>query len=145
MKTRNERTGWRDLGLSARHREWGWDCPAIDIDFLEYDRGKAVALIEYKHEKARQQKPSHPSFRALVDLADRASLPCFAVRYAVDFSWFVVVPLNGIAKDELSERVKMTEDQYVHFLYRLRGRIFPEHVKDNLRNLRQMTLAETSA
>jgi len=48
-EVRPERTGWRDLELSKRHRQWGWDCPGIDLDFLflEYDRGKAVAIVEY--------------------------------------------------------------------------------------------------
>jgi hypothetical protein len=51
-----ERSGWRDLELSQRHRAWGFDVPAVDIDyFLAYDNGKAVALIEYKHERAQPQ------------------------------------------------------------------------------------------
>ena len=33
-EVRPERTGWRDEKLSQRHRMWGWDCPAVDIDFL---------------------------------------------------------------------------------------------------------------
>lgn len=36
-----EKTCWRDLDLLKRHRVWGWDCPAQDIDFLEYDKRKA--------------------------------------------------------------------------------------------------------
>jgi hypothetical protein len=49
-KVRRERTEWRDLELSKRHREWGLNCPAVDIDFLmvEYYYGKPVALIDYK-------------------------------------------------------------------------------------------------
>jgi hypothetical protein len=46
-EVKKERSGWRDLELSGRHRRWGWDCPAVDLDFLflEYDKGKAVALV----------------------------------------------------------------------------------------------------
>lgn len=74
---RPERTGWRDIELSKRHRCWGWNCPAIDLDLvlLEYDRGKAVAIVEYKHERTPLQFPTHPSYQALIDLADRAGLP----------------------------------------------------------------------
>ena len=80
---KQERTGWRDLRLSQRHRRWGWDCPAVDLDFLflEYDRGKAVALVEYKHEQAAPQYASHPTYQAMIDLGNRASVPVFAARY----------------------------------------------------------------
>lgn len=33
MQVRKERTEWRDLSLSKRHRRWGWDCPAVDLGF----------------------------------------------------------------------------------------------------------------
>lgn len=32
--TAQERTGWRDEEISARHRIWGVNCPAVDLDFL---------------------------------------------------------------------------------------------------------------
>ncbi len=124
---RAERTGWRDQELSLRHRAWGWDCPAVDIDFLmvEYDKGEPVAVVEYKHENAPPQSPSHPSYRALVKLADRAGLPMLFVRYAADFSWFRVTPLNDCAMAILPARLTMTEQEWVTLLYRLRGREVP--------------------
>ena len=73
-----ERSGWRDEGISLRHRKWGWDCPAVDIDFLliEYDHGKAIALVEYKNEHApRQRGATSASHRAIADLASKAGLP----------------------------------------------------------------------
>ena len=42
---RAERTHWRDEALSERHRLWGYDCPAVDVDFLLRDLVKASALI----------------------------------------------------------------------------------------------------
>lgn len=133
-EVRKERTGWRDESLNQRHRMWGWDCPAIDIDllFLEYDRGKATALIEYKNEHAGPQKASHPSYRALIDLGTKASLPVFAVRYADDFAWFKVTPLNDIAFVRLPDRAEFTESEYVKFLYSLRGYEVPQAVLDGL-------------
>lgn len=97
-EVRKERTGWRDQNLSERHRIWGWDCPAVDLDFLflEYDRGKAVAIVEYKHERAAIQHSIHPTYQAMKDLSDRANVPLIGCRYANDFSWFRATPLNHI-------------------------------------------------
>jgi len=83
-----ERTGWRDQEISARHRMWGYDCPALDLDFLmlEYDQGKAAALVEFKNEKAMPIRMGHPSIRALIGLADAANIPLFLVRYDSHFA-----------------------------------------------------------
>lgn len=123
-QVREERTGWRDLSLSRRHRRWGWDCPAVDLDFLflEYDRGKAVALVEYKHERAAPQYATHPTYQAMIDLGTRAGIPVFACRYKDDFSVWRGVPLNESAKHWLARPVEMTEREWVTLLYRIRGR-----------------------
>jgi len=133
-QVRKERTGWRDKNLSERHRMWGWDSPAVDLDFLflEYDNGKAVALVEYKHERAKPQLASHPTYQALVDLGTRAGVPVFACRYAADFSWWRIVPLNDTAKSMLQGRVGMSEVDWVAFLYKIRGRVLPQSVIDGL-------------
>jgi hypothetical protein len=122
---KQERSGWRDEAISRKHREWGWDCPAVDIDFLllEYDRAIPVALIEYKHENAPVAHSVHPSYRALSILATRANIPFFSVRYASDFSWWLITALNELAKRILPDRVTLDESQYVQFLYQLRDRI----------------------
>jgi hypothetical protein len=129
-QVKQERTGWRDMRLSERHRHWGWDCPAVDLDFLflEYDKGQPVALVEYKHERAAPQWASHPTYQAIINLGNRAQLPVFAVRYADDFSWWRVVPLNEQAKQWLSERQEMTEKEWVTLLYRMRGYDLPEDI-----------------
>ena len=121
---REERTGWRDERLSRRHRRWGWDCPAVDVDFLmlEYDRGKAVALVEYKHERAEKQFATHPSYQAMIDLGDRGQIPVFACRYSDDFSNWRVVSLNGLAKRWVAASADMTEREWVTLLYAIRGR-----------------------
>ena len=132
-EVREERTGWRDEALSRRHREWGWDCPMLDIDFLvvEYDSGKAIALIEYKHEMSPEQRSSHPSYQALIDLGNKAGMPVFAVRYAEDFSWWRIVPLNSEARG-VTEVTTLTEREYVALLYKLRGRFIPLEVLERL-------------
>jgi hypothetical protein len=112
------------------HRQWGLQSPAVDIDLLliEMNRAKAAALVEYKGELAQPQLPSHPSYLALTDLGNRAELPVFAVRYAHNFAWFRVVPLNAFAKRILPERKMMTERQFVTLLYNLRGVQPPEEI-----------------
>jgi len=134
-EVRQERSNWRDLRLSKRHRNWGWDCPAVDLDFLflEYDRGKAVALVEYKNEHAETQYTSHPTYRALIDLGNRAGIPVFANRYSDDFSVFIITPLNQKAKELLPERIKMTEEEWVRFLYKIRGYDVPQELLDGLK------------
>lgn len=125
-----ERTGWRDLELSLRHRRWGVALPAWDIDFLliEMDKRKPTALIEYKAWAAPQQFPTHPSYLALTELGNRADLPVFVVRYAQDFSWWRVVPLNPKAKMILPERVEINERLYVTWLYNIRGLQPPKEI-----------------
>lgn len=132
LDVKAERTGWRDEGLSLRHRWWGFDCPCVDIDFLllEFDRGEPSALVEYKHENAREQVSGHPSYRALRKLCNCASIPFFGTRYADDYSWFRAVPLNHFAKEWLSEATEMSEQDWVELLYKIRGNEMPEGLFD---------------
>ena len=127
-EVKQERTHWRDEGLSERHRRWGWDCPATDIDFLmlEYDNGKASAIIEYKHERAQVQYASHPTYRAMIDLGNRAGLPVIACRYSDDYEKYKAVALNNYARKYLPERKEFDEEGWVRLLYEIRGRNIPE-------------------
>lgn len=130
---RKERTGWRDLGLSDRHRKWGTNCPAVDLDFLmiEFDCGKAVALVEYKNEHAPIWSAAHPTVQAVIDLGSRAGVPVFVVRYASDYAWWTVTPLNRKAKDLVPEKLtKIPEREWVSLLYMMRGYVIPEEVLD---------------
>jgi hypothetical protein len=145
----SEILGWRDGWLSERHRLWGTDAPATDIDFLliEFDHGKAVALIDYKYVEAqsasrsRAQRMSSFSILALADLGDRAGLPVFVVEYGVDnVSHWRVVPINSIAIRELlrpEESEWVSEIEYVEWLYRIRGREMPEWLHENLNRNRK--------
>lgn len=127
-----ERSHWRDLALNDRHRMWGWNCPANDLDFIEYDHGRAVALVEYKHERAKATQPTDSNIRALCDVANRAKLPAFGAVYSSDFAYWVVTALNAIAAQALKVGVNqskaMTEMTWVEFLYQLRGRVLPDDV-----------------
>ena len=133
-EVRPERTGWRDEALSRRHRRWGWDCPAVDLDFLflEYDHGKASAIVEYKNEHAAPQYASHPTYQAMIDLGDRAGVPVIACRYSDDFSEWKAVPLNEKAKQFLPERAILDEAEWVGLLYKIRGYDVPQKVIDGI-------------
>lgn len=122
---RLERTGWRDQEISNRHREWGFNCPAADLDFLvvEYNIGKPVALIEYKHHLANTPDIKHATYRALKDLADGyrgQPLPFLVGFYWPDIWAFRVWPINDIAKTAFEWDEICSEYEYVRRLYRLR-------------------------
>lgn len=127
---RTERTGWRDAALSERHGHWGFNCPAVDLDFvmMEYNHGKPCALVEYKHKNAKPPNLKHATYRALVALADgyaAGSLPCFIAQYnPVDWS-FVVTPLNERARQHYNHCVgeTLTEQRFVRSLHLLRKSI----------------------
>jgi hypothetical protein len=122
-EVRKERTGWRDLALSERHRLWGWNLPAVDLDFLflEYDRGKAVALVEYKHVRASPQNSIHPTYQAMIDLGNRAGIPVIACRYQNDFTRWTITPLNVAAKKWVPQQTVLDERGWVTLLYKIRG------------------------
>jgi hypothetical protein len=94
---------------------------------------RASAILEYKHEYSASQFPSHPVYMALVDLGDRAQLPVFVARYAHDFSWWKVVPMNSVARRILPGRRELNERGFVTLLYQLRGlKVVPEQVFEQL-------------
>ena len=124
---RTERTGWRDAELSKRHGAWGFNCPAVDLDFLmlEYNHGLPCALIEYKHKNALVVDPGHATYRALIALADGYSsgpLPCFIARYNPDDWSFDVTPLNETARLHYAHCIgeTLSEQRFVTSLHLLR-------------------------
>lgn len=134
-----ERTGWRDLSFLRRHRDWGWDCPALDIDFLEYDHKLAVALVEYKMRPnlqtcttPQETDKGYANIAALINLGNRASLPVFLVFYKHKWN-FVVTPLNHYAAQTQPPKGIISELQYVQFLYQLRGRHLPDEITAKLK------------
>lgn len=127
--TRLERTGWRDEGISKRHRRWGFNCPAVDLDFLmvEYNLGLPVGLVEYKHHQARTPDVRHATYRALTSLADGYAkdgkadpLPFLVAFYWPDVWAFRVTPVNEAARRAFSPSEVLSEYEYVRRLYRLR-------------------------
>jgi len=140
----NEQHFQRDSWLSQRHRTWGFNVPAMDIDFLmiEYDACTPVALIDYKHENATINLNS-ASAKTLGKLGNMASIPAYIVVYGHDHyeknalwsapaqdatHWFTVVPLNEIADAFKRNMNKMPELHYVSWLYELRNKTIPSNI-----------------
>ena len=140
----HERTGWRDGEISSRHRQWGFNCPAVDLDFvmMEYNHGKPCALVEYKHKSAAEVNPRDATYRALIDLADNYSgekgpLCCFVARYDPDDWSFVVEPLNEKAKRLYANKAgkRLTEREFVETLHLLRKRTLTASDKEAILKL----------
>jgi hypothetical protein len=122
---RNERTGWRDEGISERHRRWGFNCPAVDLDFTlcEYDAGEPYGIVEYKCETAAPVVRAHPTIRAIKRLGDKANLPVFLTIYARDFRWFRCEGLNYLGGKKCHDKVlDLNEAEYRAFMLAIRGR-----------------------
>lgn len=130
----HERTGWRDEWISRRHREWGFNCPAVDLDFLmvEYNLGAPVALVEYKYIAAREPDLRHPTYRALRILADAAGLPFFVAFYNKEPCWFRVSPVNEAALSLFDVGEVMSEYDYVRKLYQIRSAAIVDSVMSRL-------------
>lgn len=103
----------------------------MDIDFLmlEYDKGQASALVEYKNEHTEPAYPKHPSYRALADLGNRAGIPVIGCRYKDDFTEWRAVPLNRVAAEIITSPQKFNEAGWVNFLYSIRGREMPDEIR----------------
>lgn len=137
-----EQTGWRDLQISARHRTWGANCPAVDLDFVlvEYYHGRPCALVEYKRAGATWSA-SHPTYRALCDLADQyrpGALPCWVAVYRPGQRWrFVCRGLNDAGREALEgiEGREVTEAEYVRRLLEVRTSTLTEEDRRLLRRL----------
>ncbi len=124
MEVRKERTGWRDEGISRRHRLWGVTCAATDIDFIlvEYNSNTPKAIVEYKNEHAKKLHIlKDAQCQVLKKLGDLAQIPVIGARYVSNFSRFTVVPMNQLAKNFVPTTTKMVEAKFVELLYRMRG------------------------
>jgi len=138
--TSYERTHWRDEQISIRHRVWGFNCPAVDLDFVvaEYHIGKPVGLIEYKHYHAQKPNILHPTYRALTALADgynEGPLPFLIAFYWPDIWAFRVTPVNECAKLHFYDGELLTELNFVKRLYRLRSLMLTDHLMKQLHDV----------
>lgn len=143
--TGGERTGWRDAELSRRHRRWGFYCPAVDLDFVlvEFGLAEPVAIVEYKHHRARRPDLEHPTYRALRALADREpAIPFLVARYWPETWAFAVRSANGVAERLYGPEQSYSETEFVGMLYELRAMTIEQQV---LRHLNRQRPPATAA
>lgn len=95
---------------------------------VEYDKAKAIALVEYKHENAKPVNLLHSSMRAIADLGNRAMVPFFVCRYSGDFSRWTIEGVNTLGKTLWPQPKTVSEYEWVAFLCQIRGRKIPKDV-----------------
>lgn len=141
------RMAFWDEGFSQRHRQWGYDCPADDIDqivadvpmgdkdvpstmLVETSYGRPYALVEYKHERGLQVDRSRYArqWGVYTWMADRCGIPAFCVFYRREDYAMYIVPLNDIAKGYCKQEKWVPERLWVKVLYRFRGMDIPERL-----------------
>ena len=147
LGVRKESTGWRDSWISDKHRSWGYDLPASDIDFmlLEYDNMKPITLVEHKTVGCWKQFGRETVLRwhaPVATLATMAGLPSYLCLYEKQPAAFYVLATNEIAERVPgrngsfgSEMIPMSERQYVAFLYHLRNRRLPSVLVSELESV----------
>ena len=152
---RKERSGWRCEEISRRHRDWGYNCPAVDLDFLvvEYNHAKPVALIEYKNRKYNSANTSDHTYAALKNLADNYApqpLPFLLVVYDPVDWWFIIHPMNREAERRCQHVAgrPISEQRFVQGLYRLREhalQAYDKHAIAKLNNVVPITSKDEAA
>lgn len=119
---RAERTGQRCPKISERHRHWGFNCPAVDIDFLmvEYDHGRPVAIVEYKEINWNPSNTSNMTYKAIRELA--GELPFLVAVYDPNDWVFIVYPMNDAAERHYGDwaKIRISEKDFVESLYAFR-------------------------
>lgn len=137
QQVRQERSGWRDLGLSLRHRQWGAACSAFDIDFLlvECSRATPLAIIEYK--KVDGKEPTFAQLAALRTLATDAKIAFYVAWYTEGYRHFWLEPHNQkawqlVRNEPHAPRCWWDELSFVTFLHRIRGVAVPPDVAAGL-------------
>ena len=131
--------------LGLRHRLYGFDCPAVDVDFLlcEYSSNVPRALIEYKHKMAGVERCEwsgkmvprvlfKSAIKTLRLLAERAKLPFFVAFYDDDDDWSYEVYELYDGETYCMNKYDFTETEFVKLLYKLRGMKMPEELDGKL-------------
>lgn len=113
-----ETTNRRDRSYSVWHRKLGQGCtiPCQDIDYVEYDHGVPVAILELTTSRLAEIQKT-----VVKNLLKGTDIPAYEVRHNIPLTFFHVIQfVGGDYEGELYWR------DYVRFLYSLRGKKAPE-------------------
>lgn len=118
LKIVERKTDFDNRVISDWVRNLGFfNCTDIDWLVCPYDHSEPKALIEWKHENAPKLAPDNPSISCMRELATRARVPFFVVRWCDDLSHFIVHPLNIWAWKFCTDgRKPMSEETFKRFL-----------------------------
>lgn len=128
---------WRDSRLNLVHSAWDIPLPAagLGLPFIEYDRGEALAVINYMRRDVPLPAAGSGAGGAYYALADLhrpylhsyQPLPFLTALYDPRNWAMRLFGHNDSARDLIgaSGWVSVTEEHFVRLLYRLRGRKLP--------------------
>lgn len=128
-------TGWRDSRLPQVHSWYGFDMPApgMSLVMVEYDRGRAVGVINYVRRDARELPKGIEvvrAYRAMAGLCrpDGRPLPFLTALYDPRNWTFKLFGHNEAAQGLTGCRgwLPCTEEHFARLLYRLRGAVLPD-------------------
>jgi hypothetical protein len=130
---RHEQTGIRDLRFSELHRKFGENCCMQDVDCIEYDNGKVVAIIELKHENIGKMPDADCwQMRVYKDLASER-WPLFCTIYSDDLNDFWVSAYNQKGLSFVPAPMShFSKSEYIDLMHILRGRIAPSVTRAEL-------------
>lgn len=138
--TRKADSGWRDRELNQWHEAQGFPCPAagMAMPMIEYDRGKAVGLINYVRRgddlpTGAAVASAYRAFGRLHDSANSAPLPFLTAVYDPRNWAMRLFPHNPAAtkllpglSDHNGWAHHVSEQQFAKLLYGMRGRSVPD-------------------
>lgn len=123
--SRPEMTHARDMTFHIARREFGFNIPVTDLDFLEFDNFEPVLLWEAKSIKSHWRDGKRTAgMKAQWNLAKRANVPYVVVEHNEDWSEVTVCKVGNWERMQpiiLSEQA-MTLKQFVSWLYEVRDR-----------------------
>lgn len=125
MASSQEMTFKRDMSFHIARRRFGYNLPATDIDFLEYDNKQPVLLWEAKSTRSGWRNGKRTaSMEAQWNLAMRAEIPYRIVEHNEDWSIVSVCNVSDWNKGlpVIESEQEMTLREFVTWLYEKRGR-----------------------
>ena len=128
MISNEERTGMRDMRLSAKLRSYGI-AYITDIDglMLCFDFKTPVGLLECKHMNITDivQMSKRPQVQAQKTLANNSQIGLYYVIYNPDRWIFNIAPMNDFAAEGLESETPViySDQQFYQFHCRIRNKV----------------------
>jgi len=81
-----------------------------------------IAMVEARHESsALVNINTDPGMQAVVEVANKAMLPLFGMRYPTGNAWITLAPLNRIAMKVIRKPTMMNQAEFLRFRAQLAG------------------------